>query len=99
MANGKRMSATPMTAAQQHDEDESHGHSVAAWVLVGIVLVGALISAFSMVLNHPTFFIVGLVVMVVGLIVGKVLQSMGYGADKVIEKASPRNPDRPQGIK
>ncbi|GAB2674370.1 HGxxPAAW family protein [Thalassiella azotivora] len=83
-----------VAAAAHHDD---HGHSVAAWTLVAIVLVGCLISSFALVLAQPWMFWAGLGVVVVGLVVGKVLQAMGFGA-KVYEQSS-TDPNRQQGVK
>ncbi|HEX6233330.1 MAG TPA: HGxxPAAW family protein [Jiangellaceae bacterium] len=62
--------------ATRHD----HGHTPAAWTAVLIILVGIFIGAFAVaVLNWPLFWIGGVGVIVLGLIVGKVMQMMGLG--------------------
>jgi hypothetical protein len=66
----------------------NHGHTVAAWVtMVGITL-GALISAVGLVLAAASaaglvMFVVGLVVVGAALIVGLVLRNLGMGQKKV----------------
>ncbi|HEU4539586.1 MAG TPA: HGxxPAAW family protein [Jiangellaceae bacterium] len=62
--------------APRHD----HGHTPAAWTAVLIILAGIFIGAFAVaVLNWPLFWIGGVGVIVLGLIVGKVMQMMGLG--------------------
>ena len=57
-----------------------HGHTPAAWTAVLIILAGIFIGAFAVaVLNWPLFWIGGVGVIVLGLIVGKVMQMMGLG--------------------
>lgn len=57
-----------------------HGHTPAAWTAVLIILAGIFIGAFAVaVLNWPLFWIGGVGVIVLGLIVGKVMQMMGMG--------------------
>lgn len=88
----------PHDRNDNHGHDEDHGHSIAAWSLVGIVLLGALISSVAVVAAMPWLFFVGLVVAAIGLVVGKVLQAMGFGR-KIYEEAQPRDPNRPQGVR
>lgn len=63
--------------AEEHD---NHGNSVAAWVGVAILLVAFAIMSFAVAVPNVPLFIGGAVLVVVGVIVGKVLSSMGYGA-------------------
>jgi hypothetical protein len=62
-----------------HEEHESHGHSTAAWSGVGIILVGAVVMALAVVFAWVGWFIVGAVIVVVGILSGKVLAMAGYG--------------------
>jgi hypothetical protein len=64
--------------APYHD---SHGHSVAAWTAVGIVLVGSLVMSLAVAFAVVWLFIVGAVVAVAGGVAGKVMTAMGYGAE------------------
>ena len=58
----------------------SHGHTPAAWTTVIIVFVGFTIgSAAVMLQNWPLFWIGGVGLVVVGGIVGKIMQMMGLG--------------------
>lgn len=57
-----------------------HGHTPAAWTAVLIILAGIFIGAFAVaVLNWPLFWIGGVAVIILGLVVGKVMQMMGLG--------------------
>jgi hypothetical protein len=65
-------------AMEAHNED--HGHSVAAWTAVGIMLVGAAVGSVAVVIPSLVLGIIAAVVIVVGAIVGKVLAMAGYGS-------------------
>lgn len=66
---------------------ESHGHSTAAWTSVGVILLGGLISSFALIFASAVVFWVGVVVMVVGAALGKILSMAGYG-DKASSHAA-----------
>lgn len=63
----------------EHVVDDHHGQSVAAWASVAILLVASAVIALSFPLSNTPLLIVGLVLVVVGLVVGKVLSATGYG--------------------
>ena len=63
------------------EEHEDHGNTLAAWVAVGILLLGSAIMSWAVVVLSPPIFIGGIVVCIVGLIAGRVLVGMGYGKD------------------
>ncbi len=66
--------------ADGHSGDAvGHGNSPAAWIAVGIILLGALISSIAVVIATPWMFWAGLVVILAGVITGKVLTAMGFG--------------------
>ena len=74
----------------QHDEfEEDHGHSLAAWIAVAVILVGAAVMALAVAFPHMVWFIVGAVIAVVGAILGKVLSMAGFGASTVEGGDSP----------
>jgi hypothetical protein len=56
-----------------------HGNSVAAWTAVGVIVLGSLISALAIPFSLVWLFWVGIVVIVIGAILGKVLSAMGFG--------------------
>jgi hypothetical protein len=60
----------------QHDH---HGNSVAAWTAVAIIMAAFLVMTIAVVARSSSIFIVGVVLIVVGAIVGKVLSAMGFG--------------------
>ena len=67
----------------EHEIHEDHGHSVAAWTAVGVLLVGTAVMALAVALAHVALFVVGAVICVVGVVLGKVLGMAGYGAKDV----------------
>ena len=62
----------------EHDDD--HGHSVAAWTAVTIIIVASAIMSAAVLWPNPWLFIGGAVLAVVGGVAGKVLSMAGYGA-------------------
>lgn len=56
-----------------------HGHSVAAWTMVTILLVGAAVIAVGVALAGLVLSLIGVGLVVVGLIAGKALQMAGKG--------------------
>lgn len=58
---------------------DSHGSTPAAWTTVGIMFLGFLIAGIAVPFSLPWLFVVGLVVVVIGAVVGKVLQMMSTG--------------------
>ncbi|CCH77261.1 Anthranilate synthase component I [Nostocoides japonicum T1-X7] len=68
------------------DEHEDHGHSVAAWVSVAIIMVGAVIMAFSVLFPTLWLFIVGAVIAIVGAISAKVLSMAGFGSRPPVKR-------------
>lgn len=57
----------------------SHGHTPAAWTAVIVIFLGVVVGAVGVtMLNWPLFW-VGVGIVVVGGIVGKVMQMMGMG--------------------
>jgi hypothetical protein len=61
------------------EQHEDHGHSVASWTAVGIVLLGSLIASIGVLLPSLLVGIIGGVVIVLGAISGRVLSMAGYG--------------------
>ncbi|HET7477426.1 MAG TPA: HGxxPAAW family protein [Dermatophilaceae bacterium] len=71
-----------------HGQHGEHGHSVAAWTAVVIILVGAAVACFAVIVPSLFLGIVGAGIMVLGAVAGKVLSMAGYGQAK---------PNKPQG--
>jgi hypothetical protein len=71
--------AQPAQPAPVLIDDGGHGHSVAAWTSVIVILVGSLVMAIAVLVAIVWLFFVGAAVVVVGAILGKVLSAMGFG--------------------
>ncbi|MFC7492504.1 MULTISPECIES: HGxxPAAW family protein [unclassified Knoellia] len=69
----------------EHDDD-NHGNSVAAWVMVGIIILASAVMAVAMIFPNLPLFIGGVVLVVVGLVAGKVLALAGYGVNGAISR-------------
>lgn len=63
-----------------HSGFVGHGNTLAAWVCIGIMAVGVIVGVVGFTLGTTPVLIVGLGLIVVGLIAGAVLKSMGHGA-------------------
>lgn len=65
----------------QHDP-YGHGHSVAAWTAVSIVMLGSLLMCIAVALGWDALwlFVVGGVVVFFGPVAGKVLGALGFGS-------------------
>ena len=61
-------------------EHDSHGHSLAAWTGVGILLFASLVMSIAVVIASVPWFVVGAALVLVGLVAGKVMSMAGYGA-------------------
>ena len=80
----------------EHEQHEDHGHSVAAWTAVIIILIGAAVASWAVVIASVVLFWVGIGICVVGAVVGKVLGMAGYGAKDVPE---PRQTEQHSGVR
>jgi hypothetical protein len=56
-----------------------HGHTPAAWTAVTIVLIGFVVGGVALVVAQPWLAFVGIGIVVLGGIVGKIMQMMGLG--------------------
>jgi len=64
----------------QNSYGNDHGNTPAAWTAVTIMLIGFVIGAIAVIAQNWTLFWIGGVgVVVLGAIVGKVMQMMGMG--------------------
>lgn len=57
----------------------NHGHTVAAWVTVVLVLLGVVASALAVMFTLTWLFWTGVGVVVLGLVAGRVLKMLGFG--------------------
>ncbi len=72
----------------------NHGHTLAAWVTVVVVLLGAVVSSLAVIAALPVLFWAGLVVVVVGVVAGRVLKMLGFGQPEPGTGASDEKPVR-----
>ena len=61
-----------------HDD---HGSTPAAWTAVTIIMIAFLVGGIGVVAALPWLFWAGAALVVVGIIVGKVMQMMGLGSE------------------
>lgn len=66
-------------AHSHHGKTPHHGNTVAAWTSVGVLIVASLIMCLAVVFATVWLFVVGLVVVGIALVVGKLLAMAGYG--------------------
>jgi hypothetical protein len=60
-----------------HDD---HGSTPAAWTAVTIIMVAFVVGAVGVVMAQAWVFALGVALILVGIVVGKVMQMMGMGA-------------------
>ncbi|HEX2498726.1 MAG: HGxxPAAW family protein [Actinomycetes bacterium] len=58
---------------------QDHGHSTAAWTAVVLALAGFVVGGAALILAEPWLFYVGVGLLVLAVVAGKVLQMMGLG--------------------
>jgi multisubunit Na+/H+ antiporter MnhG subunit len=80
------------------EQHEDHGHSIAAWASVGIILVGVVVTSIAIVMANVPLAIVGAVVIVVGAVAGKVLAMAGYGSRAHDTEREPLLADAPDEL-
>ncbi|HYN65503.1 MAG TPA: HGxxPAAW family protein [Ornithinibacter sp.] len=62
------------------EHDDNHGHSVAAWTAVLILIVASAVMSLAVLFPNVWLFVAGVVLAVVGVVAGKVLSMAGYGS-------------------
>ncbi|HET6699277.1 MAG TPA: HGxxPAAW family protein [Nocardioidaceae bacterium] len=65
-----------------------HGNTPAAWTAVTLILAGFVVGGIGMIIENWTMFWVGVALLPVGAIVGKIMQKMGLGAAPLEDRAS-----------
>lgn len=68
--------------------NDNHGHTTASWTLVILVLVGVAVAAGAVVASLVWLFWVGMGIVALGVVAGKVLQVFGHGQPTASERAS-----------
>ena len=74
------MADTQQETPRHEHAGPGHGNSVAAWTAVSIIMVGFLIMAVAVAIRSLWVFIVGALILVLGVVTGKVLSAMGLGS-------------------
>ena len=67
----------------EHHGENHHGNTPAAWTAVLIMIVGFLVGTIGVMVAKPWLFWVGIALLAVGAIVGKVMAMMGMGKQPV----------------
>ena len=83
----------------EHEIHEDHGHSVAAWTGVGIILVGSALASLAVAVTSHLLFWVGIAICILGAVAGKVLSLAGYGAKAIDGPDAPDSTKPEVGIK
>ena len=79
------LESTPQTAGAERaylppaSPPRNHGHTVAAWVTVSAVMLGAVVAAVGVVVAESWVFWLGLGIIVLGVLVGITLRKAGLG--------------------
>jgi hypothetical protein len=63
------------------EQHEDHGHSTAAWIGVGIILLGTAIASVAVVIPNRVVGGIGAVVVIAGVVAWKLLSMAGYRHD------------------
>ncbi len=75
-----RLPVQPDDRTPTQAQHEDHGHSVAAWTSVIIIMIGSLIATIAVIIGSTAVFVVGIVIAVLGGVAAKVLSAMGFGS-------------------
>ena len=60
-----------------------HGNTPAAWTGVMIILLGFFVGGIGLVVGSMVMFWIGVALAPIGVVIGKVMQKMGLGAEPV----------------
>src|SRR5690625_1327733 len=71
--------ATQPHVVPPHAPDPSQGKSIASWVAVYVIMLGALCGTVGLISGYHWISWTGLGVAVFGTVLGKVLEAMGFG--------------------
>ena len=62
--------------------NDDHGSTPAAWTAVTIIMIAFLVGGVGVLMANVWVFWLGVALIVVGVVVGKVMQMMGIGAEQ-----------------
>ena len=71
-----------------------HGNTPAAWTGVVIILAAFAVGGVGLILDNWLVFWIGVALAPIGMIVGKVMQTMGLGAEPLLERRAEPVHDR-----
>jgi len=63
-----------------------HGNTPAAWTGVVIILVGFVVGGLGLVIDSWLVFWIGVALVPIAMVIGKVMQRMGMGAEPLVEQ-------------
>lgn len=67
---------------------EDHGHSVAAWTCVAILIIASLVISLGVAFGSHLLDILGVILVAVGVAAGVILSKTGFGAASAPERQS-----------
>jgi hypothetical protein len=73
-----------------HEVHDIEGKTPAAWTTVTVMLIGSIVAALGFVVTAHWLFWVGVAIIIVGGIIGKVMQMMGLGVPPPPPRAEPQ---------
>ncbi len=73
---------TQPATTDAHGSHESHGNTPAAWTAVAIITIAFVVGTLAVILANWVMFGVGVALVVIGAVVGKVMSMMGLGQKK-----------------
>jgi len=68
-----------MTSESAHPEHDDHGSTPAAWTAVVIITIAFTVGTLAVVLGNWPMFWVGVGLVVLGAVVGRIMRAMGLG--------------------
>ena len=74
----------------------NHGKTSAAWVTTLVVSLGALVCALGMMLSTTPVTVLGVVAILAGLVVGRVMRAMGLGQSESGSTIPPSSQSAPR---
>jgi hypothetical protein len=73
-----------------HEVHDIEGKTPAAWTTVTVMFIGSIVAGIGFIVTAHWLFWVGVAIIIVGGIVGKVMQMMGLGVPQPTSAAAPR---------
>ena len=86
------INSTGSPSPEHADSHDDHGSTPAAWTAVTIITIAFAVGTLAIVLANWTMFWVGVALLIVGAVVGRVMQAMGLGKARSGANASDQHP-------